>query len=104
VAEEQGIQYVMEGSVQKEEDKLRITVQLIDALNGRNLWADRFDRRAKDIFALQDEIVKHVMVELQVELTQGASARVASRGTDNLEAWLLKIEAHGEFINSPEKE
>ena len=98
VAEEQGVQYIMEGSVQKEEDKLRITVQLIDALNGRNLWADRFDRRAKDIFALQDEIVKHVMVELQVELTQGASARVASRGTDNLDAWLLKIEAHGEFI------
>ena len=56
-----------------------------------------FDRKAKDIFALQDEIVKHVMVELQVKLTQGASARVASRGTDNLEAWLLKIEAHGEF-------
>lgn len=98
VAEEQGIQYVMEGSVQKEEDKLRITVKLIDALNGRNLWADRFDRRAKDIFALQDEIVKHVIVELQVELTQGAAARVASRGTDNLDAWLLKIEAHGEFI------
>lgn len=97
VAEEQGIQYVMEGSVRKEEDKLRITVQLIDALNGHNLWADRFDRRAKEIFALQDEIVKHVMVELQVKLTQGASARVASRGTDNLEAWLLKIEAHGEF-------
>ncbi|BBO78752.1 guanylyl cyclase [Desulfosarcina widdelii] len=97
VAEEQGIQYVMEGSVRKEKDKLRITVQLIDAINGHNLWADRFDRRAKEIFALQDEIVKHVMVELQVELTQGASARVASRGTDNLDAWLLKIEAHGEF-------
>ena len=97
VAEEQGVQYVLEGSVQKAQDKLRITTQLIDALNGRHLWADRFDRQAKDIFALQDEIVKHVIVELQVELTQGAAARVASRGTDNLEAWLLKIEAHGEF-------
>jgi TolB-like protein/class 3 adenylate cyclase len=98
VAEEQGIQYVLEGSVQKADDKLRITTQLIDALNGRHLWADRFDRQAMDIFALQDEIVKHVIVELQVELTQGAAARVASRGTDNLEAWLLKIEANGEFI------
>jgi adenylate cyclase len=98
VAEEQGVQYVLEGSVQKAEDKLRITTQLIDALNGHHLWADRFDRQAKDIFALQDEIVKHVIVELQVELTQGAAARVASRGTDNLDAWLLKIEAHGEFI------
>ena len=98
VAEELGIQYILEGSVQKAGDKLRITVQLVDALNGRHLWAERFDRQAEDIFALQDEIVKNVIVELQVELTQGAAARVASRGTNNLEAWLLRIEAHGEFI------
>jgi adenylate cyclase len=98
VAEELGIQYVLEGSVQKAGDKLRITVQLIDALLGRHLWADRFDRKAKDIFALQDDIVKNVIVELQVELTQGAAARVASRGTDSLDAWLLRIEAQGEFI------
>ena len=98
VAEELGIQYILEGSVQKAGDKLRITVQLVDALNGRHLWAERFDRQAEDIFALQDEIVKNVIVELQVELTQGAAARVASRGTNNLEAWLFRIEAHGEFI------
>ena len=98
VAEEQGVQYVLEGSVQKAVDKLRITIQLADALNGRQIWTDRFDRQAKDIFALQDEVVKHVIVELQVELTQGAAARVASRGTNNLEAWLLRIEAYGEFI------
>ena len=98
VAEEQGVQYVLKGGVQKAENMLRITVQLFDALNGRHLWADRFDRMAKDIFALQDEIVKHVIVELQVELTQGDLARVASRGTDNLKAWLLRIEAGGEFF------
>jgi adenylate cyclase len=98
VAEEQGVQYVLEGGVQKARDKLRITIQLIDALNGRHLWADRFNRLSQDIFALQDEIIKHVIVELQVELTQGAEARVASRGTDNLDAWLLRIEAQGEFI------
>ena len=97
-AEEQGVQYVMEGSVQKAADKLRITVQLIDAVKGRHLWADRFDRQAKDIFALQDEIVKKVFVELQVELTQGAVARFASRGTNSLEAWLLRVEAYGEFF------
>jgi adenylate cyclase len=97
VAEEQAIRYVLAGSVQKAGDKLRITVRLVDALNGRHLWAGRFDRVAKDVFSLQDEIVKNVMVELQVELTQGAAARVASRGTDNLEAWLLRIEAQGEF-------
>jgi TolB-like protein/class 3 adenylate cyclase/cytochrome c-type biogenesis protein CcmH/NrfG len=98
VAEELGIQYLLEGSVQKAGEKLRITIKLVDALNGRHLWAERFDRLANDIFALQDEIVKNVIVELQVELTQGAAARVASRGTNNLEAWLLRIEAHGEFI------
>jgi adenylate cyclase len=97
VAEEQGVRYVLEGSVQKANDKLRITIQLIDAINGRHLWAERFDRVAEDIFDLQDEIIKHVIVELHVELSQGASARVASRGTDNLDAWLLKIEAQGEF-------
>ena len=98
VAEEQGVRYVLEGSVQQANDKLRITAQLVDALNGRHLWANRFDRQAKDVFALQDEIVKNVMVELQVELTQGAAERVASRGTDNLEAWLLRTEAYGELI------
>jgi TolB-like protein/class 3 adenylate cyclase len=97
VAEEQGVRYVLDGSIQKANDKLRITIQLIDAINGRHLWAERFDRIAADIFDLQDEIIKHVIVELHVELTQGASARVASRGTDNLDAWLLKIEAQGEF-------
>ena len=89
VAEEQGIQYLLEGSVQKANEKLRITTRLVDAINGRQLWGDRFDRQAKDFFSLQDEIVKHVTVELHVELTEGAMARVASRGTNNLEAWLL---------------
>jgi adenylate cyclase len=97
VAEEQGVQYVLEGSVQRAGDQLRITTQLIDALNGRHLWAERFNRQEKDIFALQDEIVKRVVVELQVKLTEGDRARVASRGTDNVEAWLLRFEAAGEF-------
>jgi adenylate cyclase len=98
VAEEQGVQYVLEGSIQKAGDKLRITVQLIDALNGRHVWADRFDRQEGDIFLLQDEIVKNVIVELQVELTEGDAARVASRGTDSLEAWLYRLEGSGEFM------
>jgi adenylate cyclase len=98
VAEEQGVQYILEGSVQQAADKLRITVQLIDAVNGRHIWAERFDRQAQDIFALQDEIVKRVFVELQVELTQGAVARFAGRGTKSLEAWLLRVEGTGAFL------
>jgi TolB-like protein/class 3 adenylate cyclase/Flp pilus assembly protein TadD len=97
VAEEQGVQYVLGGSVQRAGDQLRITTQLIDALNGRHLRAERFNRSEKDIFALQDEIVKRVVVELQVKLTEGDRARIASRGTDNLEAWLLRYEAAAEF-------
>ncbi|MEE8633295.1 MAG: hypothetical protein V3S93_02355, partial [Methyloceanibacter sp.] len=97
VAEELGIQYVLEGSVQKAENDLRITAQLVDALNGKHLWADRFDRPASDVFAVQDEITKHVLTELQVELTMGDSARVRSRGTKNLDAWLLQLEGYSEM-------
>ena len=98
VAEELGVQYVLEGSVQKSGDQLRITAQLVDAISGHHLWTDRFDRQADDVFAVQDEITKHVVTELQVELTLGDHARMAGGGTDNLEAWLLRIEAYAEFI------
>ena len=97
VAEELGVQFVLEGSVQKASEKLRINAQLIDALDGRHVWTDRFDRPAGDVFAVQDEIVKRVFVALQVELTEGDHARVVSGGTDNLEAWLLRVEAYGEL-------
>ncbi len=98
VTEELGVQYVLEGSVQKAGERLRITAQLIDALSGNHLWADRFDRQASEVFALQDEIVKRVFVELQVKLTEGDHARVASRGTKSLKAWLLRIEAYDELL------
>ena len=56
VSEELGVRYVLEGSVQKSGDRVRITAQLIDALTGHHLWAERYDRELKDIFALQDEV------------------------------------------------
>ncbi len=98
VAENLGIQYVLEGSVQKSRNQLRITAQLVDAINGHHLWTDRFDRPAGDVFAVQDEITKRVFTELQVELTEGEHARVAAGGTNSLEAWLLRTEAYGELI------
>lgn len=97
VAEEQGVQYVLVGSVQEADDKLRITAQLVDALNGHHVWADRFDRPASHVFAVQDEITKSVLTELQVELTMGDNARIRGRGTSNLEAWLLLLEGYGEL-------
>jgi TolB-like protein/Flp pilus assembly protein TadD len=94
VAEELGVQYVLQGSIQKSGDRLRITAQLIDALAGRHLWSERYDREMKEIFGLQDEITLKIVEALQVELTAGEQARIDRRGTDNLEAWLLVTQSH----------
>jgi len=93
MAEELGVRYVLEGSVRKAEDRVRITAQLIDALTGHHLWAESYDRELKDIFAIQDEITKKVVTALEVKLTKGEQARVFARGTDNVEAWALGARA-----------
>ena len=92
VAEELGIRYVLEGSVRKTGDKVRITAQLIDALSGHHLWAERYDRDLKDIFALQDEITLKITTALQVKLTTGEQARLIAKGTTNLEAYLKALQ------------
>jgi adenylate cyclase len=71
VARELGVQYVVEGSVQKTEERLRITVQLIDANTGHHVWADRYDRKLEDIFALQDEITIKIMRAVGMKLVDG---------------------------------
>jgi adenylate cyclase len=100
VAEELGVRYVLEGSVRKDEDRVRITAQLIDALDGHHLWAERYDRDLKDIFALQDEITMKVINALQVELTEGEHARLWAKGTDNLEAYLKSLRARELYLVS----
>jgi adenylate cyclase len=97
IAEELGVRYVLEGSVRKAEDRVRITAQLIDALGGHHLWAERYDRDLKDIFALQDEITIKIINALQVELTEGEHARLWGKGTRNLKAYLnfLRGREHG---------
>jgi adenylate cyclase len=94
VSEELGVRYVLEGSVRKSGDKIRITVQLIDALNGHHLWARQYDRNLDDIFAVQDEITIKIITAMQVKLTEGEQARVAAKGTNNLEAYLKSLEAN----------
>jgi adenylate cyclase len=91
VAEELAVRYVLEGSVQKTDNRVRITSQLIDAITGRHLWAERYDRELEDLFALQDEITLKIITSLRVKLTEGEMVRVA--GTDNLEAYLRNIQA-----------
>ena len=89
VSKELGVRYVLEGSVQKSGDKLRITAQLIDAKTGNHLWSERYDRDLKDLFELQDDITKNVITALQVKLTLRARLPFFSvKGTDNLEAYL----------------
>jgi adenylate cyclase len=92
VAEELGVRYVLEGSVQKTEDRVRISAQLIDAITGKYLWAERWDRDLADIFALQDEITKKIITSLNVKLLKGEDARRWAQSTDNLEAYLKFLE------------
>jgi adenylate cyclase len=94
VSEELGVRYVLEGSVKKGGDKIRITAQLIDALDGHHLWAKRYDRNLEDIFAVQDEITKEIITAMQVKLTEGEQVRAAAKGTDNLEAYLKYLQAN----------
>ena len=99
VSEELGVQYVVEGSVRKAEDRVRITAQLIDALSGHHIWAEKYDRKIKDIFAVQDEITKKIITALQIKLTEGEQAGVYSRGTDSLEAYLKAMKAYWLLLN-----
>ena len=94
VAEEMGVRYVLEGSVRKTGDKVRITTQLVDALNGRHIFSERYDRDIKDILTVQDEITMNILVALQVALTKGEMAQITAKGTKNLEVYLKVLQAN----------
>ena len=87
VARELGVRYVLEGSVRKAGNRIRITGQLIDAATGTHLWADRYDRDLSDIFALQDEITASVAMAIGPAVAQAERERVARKPTENLDAW-----------------
>ena len=89
VAADLGVRYVLEGSVQKSDDTMRIHAQLIDALSGNHLWGERYDRKMTDLFTLQDEITDHIVTALQIKLTDGEQMRVRRKHTRSLEAWNL---------------
>ena len=79
VGRELGVKYVLEGSVRRSGDKVRITAQLIDAKNGQHLWAEDYDRDFKDIFDIQDEITKKIVAALRIKLTEGEQARILEK-------------------------
>ncbi len=93
VAEELGVQYVLEGSVRKSGERLRVTAQLIEAASGSHLWAERYDRVVEDIFDIQDNITKEIVTALRVQLTDGEEALAWNKGTQNIDAWRSALEA-----------
>ena len=93
VSEELGVRYVLEGSVRKSGDKVRVTAQLIDAIKGQHLWAERYDRDFKDIFEIQDQITMKIIAGLQVKLTEGDQARFDKYRNLDLDVYLKIIQA-----------
>jgi adenylate cyclase len=87
VAEELGVRYVLEGSVRRVAGQVRINAQLIDATTGRHLWADRYDGKDTDIFALQDRVIEKIVAALKLNLTDEERVQLARIPTNNLEAY-----------------
>jgi TolB-like protein/class 3 adenylate cyclase len=89
VGRDLGVRYVLEGSVQKVGNMVRLNAQLIDATTNHHLWANRYDRELRDIFAVQDELTEAIVASLRVALTEAERSRTARHYTDNLEAYDL---------------
>lgn len=97
VAKDLGVRYVLEGSVRKSGEQLRIIAQLIDATTGIHMWTERYDRSLRDIFALQDEITLNIIKALGIKLTEGEQINLFARETDNLEAYLKVLQSIEHF-------
>jgi len=93
IANELGVRYVLEGSVRKVGEQIRINAQLIDAITGHHLWAERYDREEGGLFALQDGITKEILTALEVKLALGEQVRIFAKNTDNIEAYLIFLQA-----------
>lgn len=93
VSEELGVRYILEGSVRKDGNRTRITVQLIDAIKGHHLWAERYDRDVKETFTVQDEISKKILTALEVNLAEGEQAIMIAKGTSNSEAYIKVLQS-----------
>jgi len=100
VGRELGVRYVLEGSVRKASQRVRITGQLVDALSGAHLWADRFDGSLEDIFELQDRVASSVAGVIEPTLQAAETARSTHRPTNDLTAYDLYLRAHALFFSS----
>jgi TolB-like protein len=93
VAEELGVRYVLEGSVRKGGDRVRITAQLNDVATGSHLWAERYDREIADVFAVQDEITENIVAAIEPKLYAAESFRAQRKPPDSMDAWDLVMRA-----------
>ena len=98
VAKVLGVTYVLEGSVRKAGNRVRITAQLIDGAAGDHLWADRYDRDLDDIFAIQDEISKAIVGALRIKLLPEEKKAIETRGTNSVEAYNLYLMARQQMV------
>jgi adenylate cyclase len=103
-ARELGVRYVLEGSVRKGGNRVRITAQLIDAATGNHIWADRYDGELADVFALQDEITKKVIAAIEPKLLEAEAVRSQNRSAEDLDAWEMVIHANSLFWRMTEAE
>ena len=101
VGRELGVRYVLEGSIRKAGERVRITGQLIDAVSGTHLWAERFDGSLDDIFELQDRVASTVAGVIEPTLQAAEAAYSASRATDSLTAYDLYLRAHAVILSAP---
>ena len=99
VAKTLGVTYVLEGSVRKAGNRVRITAQLIDGKEGDHVWADRYDRDLDDIFEIQDEISKAIVEALRVKLLPEEKQAIEQRGTNNVEAYNLYLMARQQWVS-----
>ena len=105
-ARELGVRYVLEGSVRKGGNRVRITAQLIDAATSNHIWADRYDGDLTDVFALQDEITRKVVAAIEPKLLEAEGVRSQNRSPEDLGAWDMVIHANSLFwrLTKPEGE
>ncbi len=99
-AEDLGVRYIVKGGLERAGDRLRVTVQLIDALEGEHVWSQRYERTMDDLFAVRDDITRRIVAAIGIQIGSGENALLNEDQDIDLEAWLLLREA-AEFANEP---
>jgi hypothetical protein len=104
VAEELGVRHVLEGSVRRAGDQVRINAQLIDSTTGQHLWAERYDGSMQEVFSLQDRINQKIVAALAVKLTSGEKAQLSQKGTHDPAAYEEFLKGREHFLRSTKED